>query len=287
MTLVISDEAFRRDYSSYLSNVRRGLLPDHRRPGTCCICGGMVATGYDTCRQCEDVRCAVARDHKPFPLDWLAFLTYAVEGADLSSRMVPDQVKDSHEREGRQAYLVLKGYKAGGATNPWWSTTVAWTAWFLQRWGPWATWKHRRDDREWLWATVPSVRSKRPNKHPLNTIVSAILGAHVEVVLHTADEVEGRTFNPHLFTCDPVPGGSPVLVVDDSWTSGANVLSAAAALKDAGASSVNAMVLGRLLNPGAWPPTREFIDHNGLRLDFGDGLQPGFDPSRLPWTKVG
>jgi hypothetical protein len=287
MTPLFGDEAFRRDHGSYLSNVRPGLPAAQGRPGTCRVCAGPVSAGYLVCRQCEDVRAVVARDGRPFPLDWLAFLTYAVEGAALASRVVPGQVKDSHEREGRQAYLVLRGYKAGGAGNPWRPTAVSWTVWFLQRWGPWAAWPQRRDHREWLWATVPSVRSVRRGKeHPLHGIVSAVLDSSSEVVLRSADGTEDRTFNPRLFDCAPVPGDAPVLLVDDSWTSGANLLSAAAALREAGASNVNAMVLGRLLNPGAWPPTRDFIDHDGLSLDFGDGLRPGFDPARDPWTKV-
>jgi orotate phosphoribosyltransferase len=138
-----------------------------------------------------------------------------------------------------------------------------------------------------MWATVPSVRSGRQGEHPLHAILSAVLGDHAEVVLQVTAGVEGRSFNPGRFSCEPVPGRAPVLLIDDSWTSGGNLLSAAATLRQAGASDVNAMVLGRLLNPGAWAATREFIDHDGLRVDFGDGLRPGFDPGRNPWTKVG
>jgi hypothetical protein len=214
-------------------------------------------------------------------------LTYAVEGADPPGRVAPGQVKTSHEREGRQAYAVLRGYKADASPNPWWATAAAWAAWFLQRWGPWADWPNRRDYREWRWATVPSVRSGRDGEHPLHTIVAAVLAGRGEVVLRATDNRAGRDFAPRLFACDPVPGGAPVLLVDDSWTSGGNLISAAVALKRAGASNVNAMVLGRLLNPGAWPPTREFINRDGLRLDFGDGLRRGFDPARSPWTRVG
>jgi len=31
----------------------------------------------------------------------------------------------------------------------------------------------------------------------------------------------------------------------------------------------------------------QFINHGGLRLNFGDGLRPGFDPARSPWAKIG
>jgi orotate phosphoribosyltransferase len=39
-----------------------------------------------------------------------------------------------------------------------------------------------------------------------------------------------------------------VLLIDDTWTTGANAQSAAAALKDAGAGPVAAVVIGRHLN---------------------------------------
>ena len=276
-----TDEAFLREHASYLCNVKPGLPPIHGRPGTCRVCAGPLNPGYSICRQCEDVEAIVATSHKPFPISWLAFLTYAVEGADLVGRIVPNQVKDSREREGRQAYLVLKGYKAHGSVTRWYSTVAAWTMWFLQRWG---TSVH---EHKWLWATVPSVRSGRQGEHPLHAIVSAILGTQMEIVLSATDKVEGRLFNPLMFACNAIPEGASILLIDDSWTSGSNLLSAAATLREAGASMVNAMVLGRLLNPSTWSPTRDFVDHSGLHLDFGDGLRPGFDPARSPWTRVG
>ena len=39
-----------------------------------------------------------------------------------------------------------------------------------------------------------------------------------------------------------------MLLIDDTWTTGANAQSAAAALKDAGAGTVAAVVIGRHLN---------------------------------------
>ena len=44
-----------------------------------------------------------------------------------------------------------------------------------------------------------------------------------------------------------VPGAA-VLVIDDTWTTGANVQSAATVLKEAGAQTVAAVVIGRHLN---------------------------------------
>jgi hypothetical protein len=209
----------------------------------------------------------------------LAFLTYAVEWWDVTGTAAPAGWDETSERRGRQAYSVLKGYKADSPPRRLYTDAAAWTAWFLQRWGPDADWPARRVDREWLWAAVPSVRSGRKGEHPFRVLASKVLNAGREVRLRVAEGAGGRGFDPGLFECDSLPGGAAVLVVDDSWTSGGNVLSAAAALRRAGAASVNAMVLGRLLNPAAWEPSRRFIDAGGLRR--------GFDPARSPWAKVG
>ncbi|MFT4217264.1 MAG: phosphoribosyltransferase [Micropruina sp.] len=87
--------------------------------------------------------------------------------------------------------------------------------------------------------------------------------------------VQGRDYNPLRFTADPVVSGSHVILIDDSWTTGANVQSAATTLKRAGAAQVSALILGRLLND-AWEPTRQFIDYGGLRSPF--------DPNACPWA---
>jgi adenine/guanine phosphoribosyltransferase-like PRPP-binding protein len=50
-----------------------------------------------------------------------------------------------------------------------------------------------------------------------------------------------------------------VLLIDDTWTTGSNAQSAAFALKDAGASTVGFVVIGRYV-------AREYEDH-GARLD--------------------
>lgn len=42
--------------------------------------------------------------------------------------------------------------------------------------------------------------------------------------------------------------GSSVLLLDDTWTSGSSAASSATALKDAGASHVTVLTLGRQLN---------------------------------------
>jgi hypothetical protein len=283
----VDDESFQREYASYLCNVQPGLRVTGKRPGTCRVCATPVSDGFTLCFKCQQVYEATVGRGEAFPIDFIAFLTYAVEGLDLTVRTETHPVDENHDREGRQAYAVLKGYKAAARPRQFWITAVTWMVWFLQRWGPWSDWKERRYDREWLWVTVPSVRSARNDEHPLHKIVATVLDPGSEVTLRTSLDMNNyRDFNSEIFQLDAHLGGSKILLIDDSWASGGNLLSAAAALRKAGASRVNAMVLGRLLNPGKWSPSRDFIDNDGLHLDFHDGLRPGFDVARNPWHQV-
>ena len=60
---------------------------------------------------------------------------------------------------------------------------------------------------------------------------------------------QGRDPNPDRFTAERAGPGASVLLLDDSWVSGASAQSAAAALKRAGARHVAVVVLGRHVDP--------------------------------------
>jgi len=55
-------------------------------------------------------------------------------------------------------------------------------------------------------------------------------------------------FSPEKFVVTAPIEGRSVLLIDDTWTTGASAQSAAAALKAAGASATAAVVIGRHLN---------------------------------------
>ena len=52
--------------------------------------------------------------------------------------------------------------------------------------------------------------------------------------------------------------GEQILVLDDTFTRGPTLFSAVAALRDAGATTVGPVVLGRHVKP-SWPPSRELL----------------------------
>jgi hypothetical protein len=116
-------------------------------------------------------------------------------------------------------------------------------------------------------AVVPSGLG-RPGSHPL----LALAAPHVSLPLWPLairPGRQGRDLDLHRFQAGPGPRGRGVLLLDDTWVSGASAQSAAAALKLAGAGRVALVVLGRHVNPA---------DPRAAR--FAAGLAPGpYDPA--------
>jgi hypothetical protein len=103
-----------------------------------------------------------------------------------------------------------------------------------------------------LVTTVPSSDRARDENHPIRWIAGELVGptrARHERLLRRSDiDVQPRTFSPEKFVAIRPIERSSVLLIDDTWTTGASAQSAAAALKAAGAGAVAAVVIGRHLN---------------------------------------
>jgi hypothetical protein len=126
-------------------------------------------------------------------------------------------------------------------------------------------------------AVVPSSRG-RGGPHPLRGLVEPYLRlpwASLSACPDAAGDI--RDLDPGRFAAGRLAGGR-VLLLDDTWTTGASVQSAALALRHAGAAAVAAVVLGRHLarsrpgHPG--PRTVAFTQ----RLCAVHGAQPGGAP---------
>ena len=104
-------------------------------------------------------------------------------------------------------------------------------------------------------AVVPSARG-RPGAHPLRALIGPYLSCRWAELCARADYHQARELDPDRFQAGPVPGGR-ILLLDDTWTTGASAQSAAMALRRAGASSIATVVLGRHINPefeSIWSP---------------------------------
>lgn len=105
-------------------------------------------------------------------------------------------------------------------------------------------------------AVVPSGQG-RPGTHPLLEVVGAATAPLPVIPLSVCprEVARGRIVSPGWLRVPVRPGDVPrvagldVLLVDDTWVSGASAQSAAAALKLAGAARVAIVVLGRHLDP--------------------------------------
>ena len=201
------------------------LLAPRRGRDVCRTCFNLI-DGHDRCYACT---------HGGALLDVVAPISYSVAGEQL--------------------HHVLAAYKRGASR--WARPLVNQLAAVL--------WRHLAEHEECvcraagvaefpLVATVPSGRTDHRQPHPLQWIVGELVGPTRErwrpLLRRTEAPVALHTFSPDRFAATSRLHGEPVLLVDDTWTTGANAQSAAAALKRAGAGQVAAVVIGRHLNRG-------------------------------------
>ena len=205
----------------------------------CRTCRGPVQAGFARCYQCDlaHERCG------GLLADVVAPVAYAVKGGRLASD--------------------LWRYKSGmpGAAEAC-ARLAAMLARFLRE----------HSDQVWraagmiagpgLAAVVPSGQG-RPGAHPLAGIVASCVDVPI-ILLSAAPGAPARgrgLANGVAAGCLTVGGvvaGADVLLVDDTWVSGASAQSAAAALKAAGARRVALVVIGRHVDP-AHPRSAEFL----------------------------
>jgi len=108
--------------------------------------------------------------------------------------------------------------------------------------------------------SVPSGKAgKRPDGHPLEQLTFYPTQPTRVHLVRTRDAVE-RVVHPDSIEVagSLAVNGKHVLVIDDTWTTGASTQAAAVALRRAGAARVSVVVIGRWLNT-SWGPTEQFL----------------------------
>ncbi len=100
-----------------------------------------------------------------------------------------------------------------------------------------------------LVTTVPSGMRERDDRHALRhiagTLCRPVAGRYARLLERTDVEAGEHDFDTHRYAARARLTRQPVLLIDDTWTTGASAQSAAAALKRAGSGPVAAIVVGR------------------------------------------
>jgi predicted amidophosphoribosyltransferase len=213
-------------------------IPAARLPGlhqprgtsmSCVVCRGPLRPGYTRCYQCTQHLLL----GEGLLADVVAPVSYAVRGtafalalARYKSAQGQSAQNKSGQRDEAEALLAL---------------LLA----FLRDHGP-CVWRQADMPAPGLLAVVPSGWG-RQGTHPLLRLVAPRLRMPL-VPLTLRHGEQGRDLNASRFVAGPTEGAD-VLLLDDTWVSGASIQSAAVALKRAGAGRIAAVVLGRYLNP--------------------------------------
>ncbi|MFZ0384322.1 MAG: hypothetical protein WAL22_01545 [Solirubrobacteraceae bacterium] len=117
--------------------------------------------------------------------------------------------------------------------------------------------------------TVPSNDRARDDEHPLHRLVGQLVKPTRKrfrrLLVRSAHPAQLHRFNADRYQPTGRLADEPVLLIDDTWTTGANAQSAAAALKRAGAGPIAAVVIGRHLNR-TWGSNNSQL--NGLPKPF-------------------
>ena len=200
--------------------------PAARRQGVCPICWTFHDPAYEKC-----IGCSRQDNH----LDVLVPITYSVHMGQMHDAL--RGYKDDPRREVRRFHAVRL-------------TAILWR--FLE--------SHERCiaaaagvDGFDLVATVPSKSSDRDEQRAhLRIIVGQWCHPTADRwrrVLQPADPpILDRSFSEVRYVADAAAAGKRVLLIDDTWTTGSAMQSAAAALRQAGAQAVAGLVIGRHLH---------------------------------------
>jgi predicted amidophosphoribosyltransferase len=198
--------------------------------GVCEVCHGATGTTpdgsrYRRCESCHRTSGQVTR-----PLGLVVPVSLYVEGEQLHT--VLRGYKDSPDAEARGRFLLQ---------------VAALLARFLRDHGDCI---RRAAGRDWDTVTIVPSSAGRAGVHPLEHAVllaRAQRPLYLTLLERTEVDVDHREAAEQAYRALPEADGRRVLLIDDTFTSGARVQSAASALAVAGADVVAAVVLGRFV----------------------------------------
>jgi hypothetical protein len=190
---------------------------------TCSVCRGPVQPGFVRCYQCGQHE----QHGHGLLADAVVPVSYAIRGTPFAEELW--RYKAGSSWTGHSSYTSL----------------LALLLLFLHEHGG-CVWRRAGMRAPDCLAVVPSGCG-RPGRHPLLRMVTPYVTLPVAQLDIRVGE-HSRDLDVRRFRAGPV-AGARVLLLDDTWVSGASAQSAAAACKLAGAAQVAIVALGRHLNP--------------------------------------
>jgi predicted amidophosphoribosyltransferase len=208
--------ALTASYSGFLIGPRRG-------DGVCALCFNLT-DGYDRCWACA---------HGGDCVDAVAPISYSVAGERLHHALVRYKRRLDRDAQRLGAELAAVLWRYLRAHERCLARDVGVEGFDLV-------------------TTVPSSDRERDGVHPLHRLVGEVIeptrGRHARLLRRSGRHVHTHEFSATRFETDGLLSGEAILLIDDTWTTGANAQSAAATLKLAGAGPVAVVVIGRHLN---------------------------------------
>jgi len=204
--------------------------------GICRVCHGCPNPGFDTCWSCETVMSQVSR-----PCDLVV---------PISLYEIPSQL-----------HHILRHYKSGHyprSEADFAARAISILAYFLGNHG-----ECIEADAGGGWNVITSVPSSKPasGEHRLVTAVHRVrwLDDQFETLLSLGrTEVDHRNASDDGFEVIRDVSGERILLVDDTFTTGARAQSAASALGCSGATVVGIVPIGRVINPAFSETVKEY-----------------------------
>jgi hypothetical protein len=218
-------------------------------PGVCVVCHGAPNAGFDLCYSCD---VTIAHVSRPLRLVVPISLT-RVDG--------PTTEETARFHGGRQLHYVLRQYKDDRdpeVRRRFSIQLAALVARFIRL--------HEAHivaaaGRPWDAVTiVPSSSGRRTGQHPLIGVIQMVkaLGSQYLEVLTPGPATVGHLgSSDDAYSASNAARGRSILLVDDTFTSGARLQSAASALSLAGANVVAGLVIGRVITPEFNQASRE------------------------------
>lgn len=201
-----------------------------RGPGVCGVCRGGTRPGFGTCRSCAIVTAQVSR-----PCLRVVPASLCPVPGRLHALLL--RYKDLAGPVAREAYSTLVAALAarflfdhrhclGGARDPQWDAVV----------------------------TVPSTHQRRPGTGcgPLAACLEKVPWLHAQhrdLLRRAGGELGRNCASDGAFAASGSVAGLRVVLLDDTYTSGAHAQSAASALSLGGATVVAIVALGRVVRP--------------------------------------